>query len=80
MKDQKSTSNLHKHTTCCWGIDIIKEAYEAAENKDVGIDDIQKGLVAVKTQKDGSITTAFEWQGTGKHTYSMHPHTYIETQ
>ena len=79
MEDQKSTSNLHKHATHCWGIDINKEAYKAAENKDVGIDDIQKGLVAAKTQKDSSITTVFKQQGIGKHTYSTCPHTYIET-
>ena len=53
-EDWKSTSNLRKHATHCWGIDIIKEAYEAAENKDIGIDNIWKGLAVVKTQKDGS--------------------------
>lgn len=62
----------------CWGIDIIKDAYEAAKSKDVGVDDIRKGLAAAKTQKDGSITAAFERQGAGKRTYSTRPHTYIE--
>jgi hypothetical protein len=64
----------------CWGKVILKDADEATKSKDVGVDNIWKGLATVKTQNDGSITAAFERQGKGQHTYSTCPHTYIGIQ
>jgi hypothetical protein len=72
--DRNSTGNLHKHAWLCWGEEAI-----------CGVDDCdlksaREGVARVKNQKDGSLTTAFDWKGQGKVTYSHRQHSKAKTR
>jgi hypothetical protein len=72
--DQNSTGNLRKHMQLCWGEEAI-----------CGVDDCdlksaREGVARVKNQKDGSLTTAIDWKGQGKVTYSHRQHSKAQTR
>lgn len=71
--DRKSTSNLKRHATVCWGPEVVGDALEAK----VGIKSARQTL---SDMKDGSITASFERKGKGKVSYSHRQHTKAETR
>ena len=71
--DCKSTSNLKRHATMCWGAENVEGALAAKV-------DIEGARVTLAGLKDGSITAAFERTGKGKVSYSHRQHSKVETQ
>ena len=70
--DHKSTSNLKRHATVCWGSDVVGDALEAR-------DDLKSTRKMLSEMRDGSITASFQWKGKGKVSYSHRQHTKAET-
>jgi len=71
-KDAGSTSNLHKHTKICRGLDMVKAA--------MGAQNASEARQILSESKDGSIAAAFQIKGKGKVTYSHRQHTQTETK
>jgi hypothetical protein len=71
--DRKSTSNLKRHATVCWGAETVDGALEAKV-------DIGSARTTLGNLKDGSIVTAFQRKGKGKVSYSHRQHTKVETR
>ena len=71
-QDARSTGNMRKHATSCWGEDAIKAADEAKDATEV-----RKKIVG-GILRNGSITAAFERKGKGVPTYSIRPHSKAE--
>jgi hypothetical protein len=72
--DRKSTSNLKRHATVCWGAETVDGALEAKV-------DISSARATLGNLKDGSITAAFQRRkGKGKVSYSHRQHTRVETR
>ena len=72
--DAKSTGNLRRHATKCWG----EEAVAAADNTR----DIKTAQEALGDAKnvDGSITALFQRAAKGRMTYSHRQHTKAEAR
>ena len=71
--DCRSTSNLKRHATMCWGAENVDRALDAKV-------DIEGARVTLAGLKDGSLTAAFERTGKGKVSYSHRQHTKAETR
>jgi hypothetical protein len=71
--DRKSTSNLKRHATVCWGAETVDGALEAKV-------DISSARTTLDNLKDSSITAAFKRTGKGKVSYSHRQHTKAETR
>ena len=71
--DCKSTSNLKRHATACWGPETVNNALESKV-------DIKTARRTLSNMKDGSITTSFERKGKGKFSYSHRQHSKAETR
>lgn len=71
--DRKSTSNLKRHATICWGAETVDSALEAKV-------DISAARATLGDLKDGSITAAFQRTGKGKVLYSHRQHTRTQTR
>jgi hypothetical protein len=69
--DACSTGNLRKHAKKCWGKDVVEAADEDSE---------VRTTTAQSASNPGSITTAFEWKGKGRVTYSHKQHTTTESR
>jgi hypothetical protein len=74
-KDAKSTGNLCKHATRCFGEEAIKQVSKAASAADV-----RKSGVLASGQYSQAIDVMFERTGKGNVSYSHRQHTSIETR
>ena len=63
--DQKSTSNLIRHATVCWGAETVDQALDAKV-------DIKSARKTLGNLKDGSVTTAFERKGKERERFRTH--------
>lgn len=80
-EDRKSTSNMRKHATKCWGKERLDEADDMAKLRDgPDIDQLRAAVLSGKDLRDGSITAAFARKGSGKVTYSTRQLTFTETR
>jgi hypothetical protein len=69
--DKRSTGNLGRHASDCWGHLAVERA------KQLGKADDARELVVKPLIKYGTLTAAFEAQG-DKQRYSALPHTHAE--
>lgn len=72
--NDKSTGNLHKHATACWGHEAVAQAMLAKD-----ADEVRKTIIKSLVQT-GSITALFERKKGSKVTYSHRQHTRAETR
>jgi len=80
-EDRKSTSNMQKHATKCWGKTRLDEADDMVKLRDgPDIDQLCVAVLSGKDLWDGSITAAFARKGSGKVTYSTCQLTFTETR
>ena len=63
--DWKSTSNLKRHATVCWGAETVDKALDAKV-------DIKSARKTLGNLKDGSVTAAFERKGKERERFRTH--------
>lgn len=73
-KKDRSTGNMRKHATSCWGEEAVTRAFELDDDKEA------RRVVVDSVLRTGSISTYFPRKKKGAVTYSHMQHTKEETR